>query len=362
MNESFSKKVKGALSVFGYVVAFIALILWVFADKIFDVSGTIYRPAIYLAIIGYIVVFFAVLIESLISKFGGLSRSARILDLRTEEMNTAITSISCVNEKLSNFVRIFSDNLEKEYRMIAQAEIDKYVLDSKKVIALESSVGNCSGKNPCTCKIYIQSSLFVLEKGPLENAILWNLRKGVKYIYIIPSKDVYINEYYDMLRDWYRSFSKLLNSKSDYDEFASSLEREPEYKRYWSQEYMDLYKKAGSLWAAKILDEDLHNSYCKKCKDLFLKLVETHIEDESEFYITVAVYEVKRNQWEAIIKLPTQNINNEYYAFQIPSVNQAEKSSFIRSFQSKYKPCSYESNTPSTLGGVLKLDPSRIFE
>lgn len=379
MNESFSKKIKGALSVFGYVVVLIALILWVFADKIFDVSGAIYRPAIYIAVIGYIVVFFAVLIGTLISKLGGLSRFAEILDSSTEKMNTAIassdsvtekmntaiTSIDTVKEEFSSLMSAFSDNLEKEYRMIAQSEIDKYVLDSEKVIALESSVGNypeTPEKKLCTCKIYIQSSLFVLEKGPLENAILWNLRKGVKYIYIIPSKDVYINEYYDMLRDWYRSFSKFLNSKSDYNDFESLLEREPEFKRYWSREYTDLYKKAGNLWAAKRFDEGMHKSYCKKCEDLFLKLIETHIEDESEFYITVAVYEVKRNQWEAIIKLPTQNINDEYYAFQIPSINQAEKSSFIRSFQSKYKQGLYESGNLSTLGGVLKLDPSRIFE
>ena len=362
MNENLSKQIKGALSIFGYVVSFIALILWVFADKIFDVTGAIYRPAILIVIIGYIVVFFAVLFGSLISKLVGLSRSAGILDSRTEEMTTAITNISSISEKLGNFMSDFANNLEKEYRMIAQVEIDKYVLDSKKVIALESSVGNHSEKKSCTCKIYIQSSLFVLEKGPLENAILWNLRKGVKYIYIIPSKDVYINDYYDMLKDWYRSFSKFLNSKSDYDEFANSLEREPEYKQYWSQEYMDLYRKAGNLWANKRIDENLRKSYCKKCEDLFLKLIETHLEDESEFYITIAAYEVERNQWEAIIKLPTQNINNEYYAFQIPSINQAEKSSFIRNFQSRYKPCSYESNTPSTLGGVLKMDPSRIFE
>ena len=63
----------------------------------------------------------------------------------------------------------------------------------------------------------------------------------------------------------------------------------------------------------------------------------------------------------AIIKLPTQNTNKEYYAFKIPNENNTEMNNFMQKFQGIYKLSPYDPNNISTLGGRMELDYSRIF-
>lgn len=360
---------KAAGSFFGGAVVVVATVLYVYADKVFDTSGEIYRYAIYIVIGGYLVVFLAALIVAVIFKIG-FARHEIYEDVVNDfsencrKIDTITNHIGQTNEKLESLTDALAGNVEKERSLITQIEIGRFVLNRKEVIDLEASVGNFEG-NMKKCKIYIQSSLFVLEKGPLEDTILWNLRKGVKYIYIIPNREVNINEYYDMLSTWYGLFSGFLISKDDYIQLQKTLDNEANYKKFWCREYKKLYEDAGKIWNDTRITEKTRLEKideCRKaCREIFKSLIETHVNDENEFFITVAAYEIKKNDWTAIIKLPTQNTKKEYYAFKIPNENNAEMNDFMHKFQGVYKSSTYEPDNLSTLGGKMKLDDSRIF-
>ncbi len=369
-NLGIKINLKSAGSFFGGAVVVVAAVLYVYADKVLEASGEIYKHAIYIVIGAYLVVFLAALIVAVIFKIriarheiyeevvNDLSENCRRIDNITNH-------ISQTNEKLEGLRIALAENIEKERSLITQIEIGRFVLNRKEVIALEASVGNFEGHMK-KCKIYIQSSLFVLEKGPLEDTILWNLRKGVKYIYIIPNREVNINEYYDMLGTWYGLFSGFLISKDDYEQLQITLDNESSYRKYWCQEYKKLYEDAGKIWNdTKITEKNRLEKIdeCRKeCRRIFKSLIETHVNDENEFFITVAAYEIRKNDWTAIIKLPTQNTNKEYYAFKIPNENNIEMNNFMQKFQGVYKSCPYEPDNLSTLGGKMKLDDSRIFD
>lgn len=382
-SSEMKEKLKKVASYFCVIVVMVAAVLYVFADKVFNASSEIYKRAIFIVIGGYFVVFLAALIVFVISliKFkrdeiyeevvNDFRDNCKKIDTvtnhisQTNEKIDAVTKhISQTNEKVDALTVTLDGNIEKERSLITQLEIGQFVLNRDKVIELEASVGNFDGRTK-KCKIYIQSSLFVLEKGPLEKTILWNLRKGVKYIYIIPNKEVNINNYYYMLSDWYRVFSQFLNSKGDYEREQEELNNESRYKKYWCQEYQKIYDEVGRIWGDKRISEEARKEkidrYSEECKGIFKTLIETHINDENEFFITVAAYEISRNNWEVIIKLPTQNTNKEYYAFQIPNENNSEMDDFMRKFQGIYKSSAYKPEDLSTLGGKMELDYSRIF-
>ncbi len=360
---------KVAGSLFGGFVVVVATVLYVYADKVFDTSGEIYKYAIYIVIGGYLVVFSATLIVAMIFKirFARHEIYEEVVNDFSEnckKIDTITNHMSRTNEKLESLTVALAENVKKERSIITQIEIGRFVLNRKEVIDLEASVGNFEG-NMRKCKIYIQSSFFVLEKGPLEDTILWNLRKGVKYIYIIPNREVNINEYYDMLSTWYDLFSGFLTSKDDYKQFQKALNNEASYKKYWCREYKKLYEEAGKIWNDTRITENTRSEKideCRKaCREIFKSLIETHVNDENEFFITVAAYEIKKNDWTAIIKLPTQNTKKEYYAFKIPNENNVEMNDFMHKFQGLYKSITYEPDNLSTLGGKMKLDDSRIF-
>lgn len=51
--------------------------------------------------------------------------------------------------------------------------------------------------------------------------------------------------------------------------------------------------------------------------------------------MTIALYEVKETKWEAIVKLPTRDINEEYYAFKILGGHAGlSKKNFVETFKS----------------------------
>lgn len=369
LGTKIRKILKSAWSVFGGLVTGVAAVLYVFADKVFDASGIIYKQAIYIVLIGYFLFFLVTLIVTAMFKIRSTKQEIYedvVSDFREncEKIDTVTTHVCQINEKLESYTAALAQNIEKERSLITEIEIGRFVLNRTEVINLEASVGNYEDQIK-KCKIYIQSSLFELEKGPLEDTILWNLRKGVKYIYIIPKGEAYITEYYEMLRDWYRLFSRFLVSKDEYMKMQNVLNNENRYKKYWCREYQKIYDEAGKTWHNTRLSDknriEKIEKYQEECKEIFSSLIETHVNDENEFFITVAAYETKRNHWEAIIKLPTQNTDKEYYAFKIPNENNAEMKDFIHKFQGRYKSKPYEFGDLSTLGGIMKLDDSRIF-
>ncbi len=362
-------KIKTLCSLFGTIVTIIAAILYIFADKVFNTSGAFYKQAIYIVIIGYLVVYVAAFVVFVIFKIKYIKsdlydKAVNDFEINCQNIIEAIDEVNELKENLDKTTIIMEENIEQERKIIAQMELGQYVLNGREVVALEASVG-CNDNQKRGWKIYIQTSLFILEKGPLEKTILWNLRKGVKYIYVIPNKDSYEDDYYDMLRDWYRLFSQFLVSREEYNKVLDELDNDEKYKKFWSQEYQRIFRDVGEIWNNTQMSENKReqrlNYYIDECKRIFKELIETHVEDEKLFCITVVAYETQRNKWKAIIKLPTQNINNEYYAFLVPDENKRQADDFIRLFRNRYKSRKYDSEDLSTLGGVLELDFSRIF-
>ena len=361
-------RLKVAAEAFGGFATLLATVLFFFADKVFDASGNIYKFAIILTLIGYTIIFIAALIIFTIFKLSSTKKeiySQCVQDLSdsTSSIKRSAESVIKANQMIDKSLAMLSQNIDKERSILTDMSIGRYVLDGNEVINLEESVGNEQGRGHC--KIYVQSQLFVLEKGPLERVILWNLRKGVKYIYIIPKKESYVNGYYEMLQDWYRLFSSFLNSKEEFELTEKDLNDDQRYREHWHSDYSKLYQDAKQIWNnTSLATEESSKKIAElkhRCEELFKKLIETHVDDESEFYITVVAYEVKRNKWKAIIKLPTENIDNEYYAFQIPSKNSRELDNFIHSFQDRFKSIKYVHDDFKTMGGKLDVDFSKIF-
>lgn len=261
--------------------------------------------------------------------------------------------------KFGDLEKSLSENISIEKSMITNLYLADYVLDKNKVISLEASVS----KN---CEIYIQSSRFELEKGPLEDTIIWNFRKGIKYIYLIPEGESYKKDYIRMLQDWYKLYSNFLISKEEFDKEQNELNQseKKKYKTLWDKRYQELYEEAANIWKKKMPEEARKtaiNNCKRKCENLFKNLVKTHVDDASEFFVTVAVYEVSRNKWEAIIKLPTQEKYGEYFAFKIPSINPKEKEDFLRDFKDRYKSKLFNRDDIASYGGIYEIDFNVIF-
>ena len=73
----------------------------------------------------------------------------------------------------------------------------------------------------------------------------------------------------------------------------------------------------------------------KRCGSLFEELIYIYSEEPCLFLVTIALYEVKETKWEAIVKLPTRDINEEYYAFKIPGGHAGlSKKNFVETFKS----------------------------
>ena len=73
----------------------------------------------------------------------------------------------------------------------------------------------------------------------------------------------------------------------------------------------------------------------KRCGSLFEELIYIYSEELCLFLVTIALYEVKETKWEAIVKLPTRDINEEYYAFKIPGGHAGlSKKNFVETFKS----------------------------
>ena len=212
-------------------------------------------------------------------------------------------------------------------------------MDGKLVVDLESSVGNYNKRYEDELDIYIQSSDFILEEsGDLFEAIMWNLRKGVHYVYMIPNDK--IEKYKKMLRHWFRAFSCICVSKDEYDKFQSIYDSYEfmQYTEYWCDEYNKIYNDANVLWMKADSNDAELLELRRRCEQLFKELIATYVEDPSLFFVTIALYEVKESTWEAIVKLPTRDIKEEYYAFRIPGGSSGiSKKSFVDTFKSYYK-------------------------
>lgn len=234
-------------------------------------------------------------------------------------------------------------------------DLFEQILDGEHIAELEASVGSYNSHSKML-DIYILASSFTLELsngvGALLEPIIWNLRKGVTYHYLIPDQEASINKYKKMLHSWYQQYSVFLESKDDFDEFYEKYKsKNNKYSQFWSDAYEQLVKDTEKYW---------NNSYGNledlkvRCKKLFQEHIITHVEEPSLFFVTAAAYENQHGTFDAIIKIPTENPNEKYYALK---VSKTQIENFMRQFMSLYKiNIAFKDDTGKHYGGKYTLD------
>ena len=188
----------------------------------------------------------------------------------------------------------------------------EHVCGSKELMMIEGSVGDNGYDDHM---IFVQSSKFELESNiEFSHMLINNLRKGVKYNYLIPYSNNKLDyrPFYEMVFDWWSEYSKFVIDK----EYCNDLIENK--NEFWQKKYTSCLNKAASYWNNKNNIDSKWDKLIDELYLLFKKRLSVYTADPSLFYIVTAIYQVGRNQWKAIIKLPTEYGNNskdDYYSF-----------------------------------------------
>lgn len=215
-------------------------------------------------------------------------------------------SISQYNGVFDKSVEKFNNSIHKLDEYITQFSLAKFILDKPAIAKLEKET---SGK-----QIIVMSSKFGLDTGDLRNIILDNLKKGIQYVYLIPEQDSIsyeMNQFYQMVESWWVPFkTSFLKEKS---------------KSFMCEDYQALLKLVESGNNDEALSE-LHKYFCEHIH---------YVPIAKEYgIVTVVMYQKKDefNQWDTIIMLPISS-KDDYYAFQIPDAEGAEKKELEKKIQ-----------------------------
>lgn len=206
-------------------------------------------------------------------------------------------SIANFNAAFEENVQKFNNSIHKLNESITQFSLAKYIKDKREISELE--------KNACGKKIIVMSSKFNLDTGDLQKIILDNLRKGITYVYLIPEQDspgYELDLFRTMVTSWWNTLE------------ASFFKEKP-------QTFMDAdYKQILGLVKSATREEVLG-----QLRDYFCKHIQFVMIAKEYGIVTVVMYQRENDfQWDTIIMLPI-NDNDDYYAFQIPDAEGAEK-------------------------------------
>ncbi|MCM1295819.1 MAG: hypothetical protein NC311_09785 [Muribaculaceae bacterium] len=208
------------------------------------------------------------------------------------------SSISKYNTSFDKNDEKFSNNLDKLGEYITQFSLAKFILDKPGIAKLE--------KETTGDKIIVMSSKFGLDTGDLKDIILNNLKKGITYVYLIPEQnsiEFEMDQFYRMVKNWWEAFK-------------SSFSRDKK-KSFMSDNYQALLESAESGNKDNVLTE-LHKYFCEHIRYVIIA--------KEYGIVTIVMYQKKEgfNQWNTIIMLPISS-KDDYYAFQIPDAEGAEK-------------------------------------
>lgn len=226
-----------------------------------------------------------------------------------------------------------------------------YIINKEKTCELEASVGNYPKyKNTQPDDIYIQSYRFILETDDLfQQVIIWNLRKGAKYHYLIPEDTTSQDEFCKAVRDWYNHYAEPLDSSEKFFAFIENIKKpykgtQYHFDKYWSKTFDDMVQSVRAIWeSAPQKQTSKIKRLRKRSIDAFLELLEVSVIDPKYFYITTALYEIKdptgkQRKWKAIIKLPTVKLEKEYHAFKVYGESSGtDQFEFVGKFKKLYE-------------------------
>lgn len=229
----------------------------------------------------------------------------RVKFVEDDSSKTVRASISQYNASFDENVRKFNESIHKLNESITQFSLAKYILDKPEIAELE--------KNVCGKQIIVMSSKFALDTGDLQNIILDNLKKGIQYVYLIPEQDSIsyeMNLFKTMVTNWWDTLrASFLKEKS---------------KSFMCEEYKRILK----LVELKQDEEAL-----AQLKEYFCNHIKFVLIAKEYGIVTVVMYQRNNDfQWDTIIMLPISD-NDEYYAFQIPDAEGAEKKELEKKIQ-----------------------------
>jgi hypothetical protein len=253
---------------------------------------------------------------------------------RNKEISTLIANQPQTCKEIQNNLNSIQSTAEHFKSVLVGNIVEKSVMIGSKVDNLEGSVEKDK-------RIIILTSKFILEGNTdFSNVIIQNFRKGVKYQYLVPdyTDKPYLgnlDKYWEAVKDWYGQFSCFLNNlqvaenlKDEATKNGNITEWHPRYIRLLDS-CISAHKKMNSQ------KEKAMKEIREKTIKAFSEQMVQYKLDPSLFFVTVAMYQQDRQQkWRAIIKLPTENPEENFVAFSLDHASEIERDNFYRSIES----------------------------
>jgi hypothetical protein len=208
--------------------------------------------------------------------------------------------------------------------VMAGSEISKFILAGDEVYKLEASIKKDMG-------IIIFTSKFILEQNPVfVEVINRNFRKGVKYTYLVPEEDSALGSYLRMIKNWYSNFVEFVEDKEKSNIALKESQEDASHDQVWNPAYVELIKRAITAHQNKKNKDKMLKEIKDEIRHMFQEQLLTHTLNPNLFFVTVAMYEERANDWKAIIKLPTENQKENFTTFCVSDANIKERTSFIQ--------------------------------
>jgi hypothetical protein len=154
---------------------------------------------------------------------------------------------------------------------------------------------------------------------------------------LVSNDDVALEKYRQRVKGWYKAFSEFTQSQEKANATLTKLQNDMDKGQGCNQNYTDLVNQAIGAFQnsknkdkkAKEIRENKIKEIRENLKNMFKEQLPTYKLDKNLFFVTVAMYELETGNWKAIIKLPTENQEENFTAFCVSDANEKEKEAFI---------------------------------
>jgi len=313
--SSWPKKISSVIGISSVIFVIIATLIAMFIPNIlsdfYENFSQNYSRALFIIVFIYLIlIIITVTLCAIIFTINRNKEINEILKNKPQECLEIQKNLHLIQESANQLQRLASD---KEFSM--------YVLPRDKVNNMEESVKK--GK-----RIIILTSKFVLEKDTeFVERIINNFRKGVKYIYIVPDDERQaLDTYWERVKEWYLAFSSFTQSKDEADKLFNETGRDKNTSQ-WNNIYINHIKKLVNVNQKR--KEKETQEIRNKLKNMFAEQLISYSLNEYLFFVTVAMYEQGADDWKAIIKLPTENPQEQYVAFSLEQSEALERKEFV---------------------------------
>ena len=317
--KNLRKLIGSVVSILGVLIGGGAILLTVFAEEfvtaIFGISEATFAKSAMLML--GLSLFIIVLIVAVWAVIFSRDRNKEIVRAINEHPQVCQEIQSHLSE-----IQITATHLKS---VLAENELAKSVISGSAVDDMEASVQKDK-------RIIIFTSKFILEGyGEFTKVIIRNFRKGVKYEYYVPNDERgALVSYWSRVKEWYGEFAVFTRSKQDVENLLALAQNDESVGHAWSNEYIDLIQKCLGAYSKRASQrKHIINQVKQRLRSMFVNQLKSYALDANLFYVTVAMYEKEGGAWRAILKLPTENPQENYVVFSLDNANVQEKESFV---------------------------------